>query len=55
MLFSKGGVAVLEAIRRQNYDTLSRRPKLSKLQKGQLMIRAMTAMAAAKLSGRPQA
>lgn len=54
MLFSKGGLAVLEAIRRQNYDTLSRRPRLSKLQKGQLMIRAMTAMAAAKLSGRPQ-
>ncbi|HSU65785.1 MAG TPA: squalene synthase HpnC [Tepidisphaeraceae bacterium] len=52
MLFSKGGRAVLQSIRRQNYDTLSRRPRLSKFQKGRLMLRAMTATAAAKLTGR---
>lgn len=36
-LFGKGGRAILHAIRRQNYDTLSRRPKLSKMQKVGLM------------------
>lgn len=50
-LFSKGGRAVLDAIRRQNYDTLSHRPSLSKWQKGKLIARAMLAMTAAKLGG----
>jgi squalene synthase HpnC len=50
-LFSKGGRAVLDAIRRQNYDTLSHRPSLSKLQKGKLMARAMLAMMTAKVAG----
>ena len=36
-LFGQGGRAVLRAIRRQNYDTLSRRPALSKWQKGRLI------------------
>lgn len=54
-LFSKGGRAVLQAIRRQNYDTLSRRPSLSRLQKGKLVGRAMLAMTAAKLGGRRRA
>lgn len=40
-LFSKGGRAVLEAIRRQNYDTLIARPALSKWQKGRLLLSAM--------------
>ena len=50
-LFSKGGRAVLDAIRRQNYDTLSHRPSLSKWQKGTLIARAMLAMMASKLGG----
>jgi squalene synthase HpnC len=55
MLFSQGGRAVLEAIRRQDYDTLSHRPKISRWQKGKLMARALTTMATATLTGRPQA
>ena len=33
-LFGQGGRAVLEAIRRQDYDTLTRRPVISNWQKG---------------------
>lgn len=44
-LFSRGGLAILEAIRRLNYDTLSSRPTLSRVQKLGLMGRAVTAMA----------
>lgn len=54
-LFSKGGRAVLDAIRRQNYDTLSRRPSLSRWQKGKLVARATLAMATAGLGGGPRA
>jgi squalene synthase HpnC len=43
-LFGKGGEAILEAIRRQDYDTLSHRPKLSKWQKGRLVAGATAAM-----------
>jgi phytoene/squalene synthetase len=39
-LFGMGGRAVLEAIRRQNYDTLTTRPSLSHWQKGRLAARA---------------
>lgn len=56
LLFSQGGRAVLQAIRRQNHDTLTRRPTLSKLQKGKLMVRAMAAMGTAmtaRTTGRP--
>ena len=35
-LFSRGGRAILEAIQRQNYDTLTARPFLSRWQKGRL-------------------
>ena len=38
-LFGMGGRAVLEAIRRQDYDTLRRRPVLSAWQKGRLIAR----------------
>lgn len=54
-LFAKGGRAVLHAIRRQNYDTLSRRPAISGWQKGKLVARAMGAAIAGKLAGRHQA
>jgi phytoene/squalene synthetase len=40
-LFEQGGRAILRAIKRQNYDTLSRRPSLSKWQKGRLILKAL--------------
>lgn len=40
-LFSQGGRAILQAIRKQNYDTLTRRPALSKMQKMKLIFSAM--------------
>jgi squalene synthase HpnC len=46
-LFGQGGRAILEAIRRQDYDTLSRRPTLTAWQKGRLVLLAL----AAKLAG----
>ena len=36
-LFTRGGVAVLDAIRKQNYDVLSKRPALSKGRKARLL------------------
>jgi phytoene/squalene synthetase len=41
-LFGLGGRAVLGAIRRQDYDTLVRRPVLSTWQKGRLIARVAT-------------
>ena len=41
-LFGMGGRAVLDAIRRQDYDTLARRPALSAWQKGRLIAKAAT-------------
>ncbi|HEY7119627.1 MAG TPA: squalene synthase HpnC [Tepidisphaeraceae bacterium] len=53
-LFSRGGRAILGAIERQDYDTLTSRPRLSKLQKGRLIIRALTAAILQKFSRREQ-
>ena len=39
-LFTRGGVAVLESIRRQDFDVLSARPALSKKQKAWLLVSA---------------
>ena len=39
--FGQGGRAILKAIRRQAYDTLSSRPALTKWQKGRLVMRAL--------------
>ncbi len=50
-LFGKGGRAVLAAIRRQNYDTLSRRPALSKWQKGGLIFSTLAGFAGRLLAG----
>jgi hypothetical protein len=50
-LFGKGGRAVLSAIRRQKYDTLSRRPSLSKWQKGELVFSTLTSFAGRMLTG----
>jgi squalene synthase HpnC len=53
-LFGKGGRAVLSSIRRQNYDTLSSRPALSKWQKGKLIFSTLTALAGRLFTrGRP--
>ena len=40
-LFSRGGIAVLDAIARQNYDVLTYRPAISKPQKLWLLARAL--------------
>ena len=40
-LFSRGGIAVLDAIERQNYDVLTRRPAISKPTKLWLLARAL--------------
>ena len=41
-LFSRGGIAVLDAIERQSYDVLTHRPAISKRQKLWLLTRALT-------------
>jgi phytoene/squalene synthetase len=43
-LFSRGGLAVLRKIERQDYDTISRRPKLGKLDRAALMTKALGRM-----------
>ncbi|MGC8624451.1 MAG: squalene synthase HpnC [Phycisphaerae bacterium] len=50
-LFSRGGEAILAAIRQQNYDTLSQRPVLSKTRKLGLMGRALVAALVTAFSG----
>jgi squalene synthase HpnC len=40
-LFSRGGMKVLEKIERQNYDVLSRRPAISKLERASLLFQAV--------------
>jgi squalene synthase HpnC len=37
-LFRKGGLAICDAVRRQNFDTLTRRPRLSKWAKAKLIL-----------------
>ena len=49
-LFSAGGMKILEAIERQSYDVLSRRPALSKATKVRLMLSTMFGL---KLLDRP--
>jgi squalene synthase HpnC len=41
LLFSLGGMAVLDAIERQGYDTLTRRPVLSRARKAWLLLKAL--------------
>ena len=40
-LFTRGGMAVLDRIARQGYDTLTRRPALSRTYKGWLLVRTL--------------
>lgn len=49
-LFGQGGEAILQAIRRQRYDTLSRRPTLSRWQKTRLILAAVGAGVAGSLA-----
>ncbi|HVV44482.1 MAG TPA: squalene/phytoene synthase family protein, partial [Bryobacteraceae bacterium] len=37
-LFSRGGLCVLDKIEQQNYDVLSRRPKISKVERAGLLV-----------------
>jgi len=48
-LFGQGGRAILKAIRKRNYDTLTDRPKLSKGQKGRLMLGALPGLLIGKM------
>ncbi|QOV90701.1 squalene synthase HpnC [Humisphaera borealis] len=49
-LFAAGGMAISRAIRRQNFDTLSRRPSLSRWQKSRLVATALSAAAGVALT-----
>ena len=49
-LFAAGGSAISTAIRKQKFDTLARRPSLSRLQKGRLVMAALSAAAGVALS-----
>ena len=40
-LFSRGGLAILQAIEKQDYNVLARRPSLSKFRKAELVFRAL--------------
>jgi squalene synthase HpnC len=40
-MFSRGGIAVLDAIERQGYDTLNRRPAISKVKQAALLSRVL--------------
>ncbi|MBI2679796.1 MAG: squalene synthase HpnC [Candidatus Solibacter usitatus] len=47
-LFSRGGMRILEKIERQNYDVLSRRPAISKTERGWMLLAALARMAFAR-------
>jgi squalene synthase HpnC len=51
-LFSVGGLSVLDAIKRRNYDVLSARPTVGKAKKIQLMLTGFAQLGAVKLTGR---
>jgi squalene synthase HpnC len=50
-LFSRGGLAILEAIEKQDYDVLSRRPSLSRRRKVELALRALAGRIASGRAG----
>ena len=51
-LFTEGGLAVLDAIQRQGYDVLTRRPVVSKGKKTRLVLTGFAKLAAQRLMGR---
>jgi squalene synthase HpnC len=50
-LFLKGGRAICAAVRRQEFDTLTKRPRLSKWQKGRLVAGTLMGYLIGKLTG----
>jgi phytoene/squalene synthetase len=50
-LFLKGGRAVCAAVRRQKFDTLTKRPRLSKWQKGRLIAGTLMGYLVGKVTG----
>jgi len=50
-LFRKGGEAILDAIEAQGFDTLKRRPEVSKFKKMQLVIEAGSGLIKTRLRG----
>ena len=44
-LFSRGGMRVLEKIEQQGYDVLSRRPKISKMERVGLLVGTLARVA----------
>jgi squalene synthase HpnC len=51
-MFSRGGLAVLDAIEAQGYDTLHRRPSIGKAKQAQLLARSLLAHLLAKARSR---
>jgi squalene synthase HpnC len=47
-LFSRGGMKILDKIRSQDYDVLSRRPRISKIERVSLLVSAVTRAAFAR-------
>jgi phytoene synthase len=52
-LFTRGGVAVLDAIEASGYDTLHHRPSISRAAKFKLLARALVGRAISPLRGKP--
>lgn len=50
-LFGKGGMAICAAVRRQGFDTLTKRPRLSKWQKGRLIFGTLAGYVVSKATG----
>ncbi len=53
-LFRRGGLAVLEKIRRQGYDVIARRPKIGKLQRAGLVVATLASRLFAPSGAAPQ-
>ena len=53
-MFSRGGLAILDAIEREGYDTLAHRPSLSKWTQAKLLGRTLIQTALARRSKAPQ-
>jgi squalene synthase HpnC len=51
-LFSRGGLAILDKIEKQNYDTLAHRPSLSRVEKARIFLLALAACGQGRGQGR---
>ena len=47
-LFSRGGLCILDKIAQQNYDVLSRRPSISKVERVRLLVGTLARVAFAR-------